>query len=71
MAAAKQWAASFNANRNEKLVLMTEHLYTPAARKSKKSKGGKANLTTFKGGDQAVMTLLESAIEAGAGFELS
>ena len=69
VAAAKQWAASFNANRNEKLVLMTEHLYTPAARKSKKSKGGKANLTTFKGGDQAVMTLLESAIEAGADLD--
>jgi hypothetical protein len=59
-AAAKAWADDFN---GKKLVIMTDHLYTPAGMRSR---SGSAK---FKGKDAAVTALLEAAARAGIDLE--
>lgn len=57
---AKAWADAFDGN---KLVIMTDHLYTPASMRSN------AGATKFKGKDAALTSLLEAASEAGLDLE--
>ena len=59
-AAASQWADDYDGN---KIVLMTDHLYTPAGIKNG---SGSAR---YKGSDAYVVELLESAIEKGANID--
>lgn len=58
--AAKAWAQDFDGN---KLVIMTDHLYTPAGMKSR------AGAAKFKGKDAVITSLLETAAEAGLDLE--
>jgi len=58
--AARNWGDQYDGN---KLVLMTEHLYTPAG-----IRNGKGS-SKYKGGDAAVVELLEDAIKKGADIE--
>ncbi|KAL7548481.1 hypothetical protein ACHAWF_011759 [Thalassiosira exigua] len=62
IAAARLWGESYCGN---KLVLMTEHLYTRAG-----IKNGKGS-SKYKGSDAAVVKLLEVAIENGADLDFS
>lgn len=59
-AAASQWAAEYD---GKKIVLMTDHLYTPAGIKNG---SGSAK---YKGGDAYVVELLQSAISKGTDID--
>ncbi|KAL7496125.1 hypothetical protein ACHAWT_005551 [Skeletonema menzelii] len=59
-AAASEWAANYDGN---KIVLMTDHLYTPAGIKNG---SGSAK---YKGSDAYVVELLQSAISKGADID--
>jgi predicted 2-oxoglutarate/Fe(II)-dependent dioxygenase YbiX len=59
-AAARAWGTDFDGS---KLVIVTDHLYTPAGMKSG---GGSAN---FKGKDAAIVDLLERAEEEGVDLD--